>query len=636
MNTNKDEKNNSSIREFLVFAIAPLIVGLAIIVSWLLSRYNFGPDLLYMGIALFAVLFGGLQRFISGFKDVFNRRITVNVFVTVALIATVAIGEFITAAILIFIMSAAGAFESYTLDKTRKSIRGLLDLAPKKVTIKKNDEEVVIGIEEVKIGDLVIVRPGERIAVDGVVTNGQSSVNQAPITGESIPVEKNKGSQVFSGTLNEEGRIEIETTGVGEDTTLAKIIHLTEKAQATRPPFQNIADRFTHWFLPVVVLIAIGAYLASGDIRTAVAVLLVACPCAFAIATPTAITAGISNMAHRGILVKGGKYIEQAGSIDTLLVDKTGTFTIGSPVVMGVEEFNGATKEEILLWSAIAEKYSEHPLARAIIKHAKENDVKIPDPEDFKAVVGKGVIAQFEGQSLVVGKEELLTEMDIDLGENVKEQMKDHREKGRTIMLVARNNKVMGLVSIADKVRPGVKEVILQLKEIGIKEIIMLTGDNAATAQSVAAEIGVDSFKANMLPEQKQEVVAEMQKAGKKVAMIGDGINDAPALALADIGIAMGATGTDVAIETADVSLMRDDLRSVADFIWTSKKVFRRIKLNIFFSIIYNVIGLILAAMGMLSPVGAIIIQEAGCLTVVISSTLLLWYKLKLPEVKVG
>ena len=635
MNSNKEENNNSGIREFLVFAIAPLIVGLAIIISWLLSRYSIGPDLLYMAIALFAVLFGGLQRFISGFKDVFNRRITVNVFVTVALIATVAIGEFITAAILIFIMSAAGAFESYTLDKTRKSIRGLLDLAPKKVTIKQNDEEVVMGIEEVKIGDLVVVRPGERIAVDGVVTNGQSSVNQAPITGESIPVEKNKGSQVFSGTLNEEGRIEIETTGVGEDTTLAKIIHLTEKAQATRPPFQNIADRFTHWFLPVVVLIAIGAYLISGDIRTAVAVLLVACPCAFAIATPTAITAGISNMAHRGILVKGGKYIEQAGSIDTLLVDKTGTFTIGSPVVMGVVEFNGATKEEILLWSAIAEKYSEHPLARAIIKHAKENDVKIPDPEDFKAVVGKGVIAQFEGQSLVVGKEELLTEMDIDLGENVKEQMKDHREKGRTIMLVARNKEVMGLISIADKVRPGVKEVILQLKEIGIKEIIMLTGDNAATAQSVAAEIGVDSFKANMLPEQKQEVVAEMQKAGKKVAMIGDGINDAPALALADIGIAMGATGTDVAIETADVSLMRDDLLSVADFIWTSKKVFRRIKLNIFFSIIYNIIGLILAAMGMLSPVGAIIIQEAGCLTVVISSTLLLWYKLKLPEVKV-
>ncbi len=635
MNSSKEEKDNSRIREFLIFAIAPFIVGLAIIISWLLSRYSIGPDLLYITIALFAVLFGGLQRFISGFKDVFNRRITVNVFVTVALIATVAIGEFLTAAILIFIMSAAGAFESYTLDKSRKSIRGLLDLAPKKVTVKRNKEEVVIGIEEVKIGDLVIVRPGERIAVDGVVTNGQSSVNQAPITGESIPVEKNKGSQVFSGTLNEEGRIEIETTGVGEDTTLAKIIHLTEKAQATRPPFQNIADRFTQWFLPVVVLIAIGSYLISGDIRTAVAVLLVACPCAFAIATPTAITAGISNMARRGVLVKGGKYIEQAGTIDTLLVDKTGTFTIGSPVVMGVVEFNGATKEEILLWSAIAEKYSEHPLARAIIKYAKENDVKIPDPEDFKAVVGKGIIAQFEGQSLVVGKEELLTEMDIVLGENVKEQMKDHREKGRTIMLVARNNEVMGLVSIADKVRPGVKEVILQLKEIGIKEIIMLTGDNAATAQSVAAEIGVDSFKANMLPEQKQEVVAEMQKAGKKVAMIGDGINDAPALALADIGIAMGATGTDVAIETADVILMRDDLLSVADFIWTSKKVFRRIKLNIFFSIIYNIIGLILASMGMLSPVGAIIIQEAGCLTVVISSTLLLWYKLKLPKVKV-
>ncbi|WP_196598536.1 heavy metal translocating P-type ATPase [Pectinatus frisingensis] len=633
MSIEREEINSSPVREFLVFAIAPIIVGVAIIVSWLLAKNNIGPHIIYIAIAIFATLFGGMQRFISGFKDIFNRRITVNVFVTVALIATVAIGEFINAATLIFIMSVAGAFESYTLDKTRKSIRGLLDLAPKKVTVKRNEAEVTIGIEEVQLGDVVVVRPGERIAVDGIVVNGQSSVNQAPITGESIPIEKYKGSQVYSGTLNEEGRIEIETTRIGEDTTLAKIIQLTEKAQATRTPIQNLADRFTQWFLPVVVLIAIGTYLVSKDIRIAVSVLLVACPCAFAIATPTAVTAGISNMARRGILVKGGSYIEEAGKIDTLLVDKTGTFTIGSPTVMDIIGINGVSKQEVISLAAIGEKYSEHPLARAIIKHAKEQGVEIQEPEEFKAEIGKGVIARFNGKVLIVGKEDILEDKGIMLDETIKEQMTIQREKGRTTMLVARDSEVVGLIAIADKVRSGVKDVILLLKKIGIKNIIMLTGDNVMTAQSIAEEIGVDDFKANMLPEQKQQVVEEMQKQGKKVAMIGDGINDAPALAMANIGMAMGATGTDVAIEAADVSLMKDDLLSVVDFILTSKKVFQRIKLNIFFSIIYNVIGLTLAAMGMLTPVWAIVFQEAGCLTVVISSTLLLWHKLRYPKI---
>lgn len=633
MSIEREETNSSSVREFLVFAIAPIIVGVATLVSWLLAKNNIGPDIVYIAIALFAVLFGGLQRFISGFKDIFHGRITVNVFVTVALIATVAIGEFINAGTLIFIMSVAGAFESYTLDKTRKSLRSLLDLAPQKVTVKRNEAEVTIGIDEVQIGDVVVVRPGERIAVDGIVINGHSSVNQAPITGESIPVEKFNGSQVYSGTLNEEGRIEIETTHIGEDTTLAKIIQLTEKAQATRAPIQNLADRFTQWFLPVVVLIAIGTYLMTKDIKIAVSVLLVACPCAFAIATPTAVTAGISNMARRGILVKGGSYIEEAGKIDTLLVDKTGTFTIGSPSVMDIVGFNGVSKQEVIYLAAIGEKYSEHPLARAIIKHAKEQGVEIPEPEEFKAEIGKGVIARFNEKDLIVGKEELLEDKGIMLDETIKAQMTIQREKGRTTMLVARDSQVIGLISIADKVRAGVKDVILLLKKIGIKNITMLTGDNAVTAQTVAEEIGVDDFKANMLPEQKQQVVEEMQKQGKKVAMIGDGINDAPALAMADIGMAMGATGTDVAIETADISLMKDDLSSVADFIWTSKKVYKRIKLNMFLSIIYNVIGLILASMGMLSTVWAVVFQEAGCVSVVISSTLLLWYKPRYPKI---
>lgn len=633
MSNENEEMKSSPIRDFLVFAIAPLIVGILIIVSWLLAVNNIGPPIIYIVLALFATLFGGLQRFISGFKDVFHRKITVNVFVTVALIATVLIGEFITAAILIFIMSAAGAFEAFTLNKTRKSIRSLLDLAPQQVTVKRNEAEMVIGIDDVQIGDLVVVRPGERIAVDGIVVNGQSSVNQAPITGESIPVEKFKGSEVYSGTLNEEGRIEIKTTGVGEDTTLAKIIHLTESAQGSKPPIQIIADRFTQWFLPVVIVMAIVAYFVTRDVKTAVAVLLVACPCAFAIATPTAVTAGISNMARRGVLVKGGIFIEEAGKIDTLLVDKTGTFTLGTPTVMEIAGFNGFSEAEVIHLAAIGEKYSEHPLARAIIKHAKERRAEIPEPEEFKAEVGKGVIARFDGKSLLVGKEELLEDQGIMLDQKVKAQMQLQREQGRTIMLVAQAGAVIGLISIADKVRPGIRDVILLFKEIGIKNVTMLTGDNAVTAQRVAEEIGVDDFRANMLPEEKQQVVAEMQKQGKKVAMIGDGINDAPALALADIGMAMGATGTDVAIETADITLMNDDLLSVADFIWTSKKVFKRIKLNMFFALVYNVIGLALASLAMLTPVWAIIFQEAGCLTVIISSTLLLWYKPKYPKI---
>jgi len=633
MSNENEAMKSSPIREFLVFAIAPLIVGILIIISWLLAVNNIGPPIIYIAIALFATIFGGLQRFISGFKDVFHRKITVNVFVTVALIATVLIGEFITAAILIFIMSAAGAFEAFTLNKTRKSIRSLLDLAPQQVTVKRNEAEIVVAIEEVQLGELVVVRPGERIAVDGIVVNGQSSVNQAPITGESIPVEKFKGSEVYSGTLNEEGRIEIKTTGVGEDTTLAKIIHLTESAQGTKPPIQTVADRFTQWFLPVVIVMAIAAYFVTRDVKTAVAVLLVACPCAFAIATPTAVTAGISNMARRGVLVKGGIFIEEAGKIDTLLVDKTGTFTLGTPTVMEIAGFNGFSEAEVIHLAAIGEKYSEHPLARAIIKHAKERRAEIPEPEEFKAEVGKGVIARFDGKSLLVGKEELLEDQGIMLDQKVKAQMQLQREQGRTIMLVAQAGAVIGLISIADKVRPGIRDVILLFKEIGIKNVTMLTGDNAVTAQRVAEEIGVDDFRANMLPEEKQQVVAEMQKQGKKVAMIGDGINDAPALALADIGMAMGATGTDVAIETADITLMNDDLLSVADFIWTSKKVFKRIKLNMFFSIVYNVIGVTLASLAMLTPVWAIIFQEAGCLTVIISSTLLLWYKPKYPKI---
>ena len=623
----KKDNNADKYREIAVLSIVPCAVGVLTIVSWIMAHWEIGPNFLNAGLALFATLFGGYLRFVSGFKDIFNRKITVNVFVTVALIATIAVGEFRAAAIVVFIMAVAGALETYTLDKTRRSIRNLLDLTPKTATVRRNSEEVLVSVNDIQVEDIVVVRPGGRIPVDGIVVSGESCVNQAPITGESMPVEKFKGGEVFGGTLNETGRLEIKTTKTGKDTTLAKIVHLVEQAQGTKAPIQNLADRFTVWFLPAVLVLAIIAFLASGDVKVAVSVLLVACPCAFAIATPTAVTAGISNMARHAVLIKGGVFLELAKKMDVLLVDKTGTFTLGKPKVVDIVSLDGVPEEEVLRLAAIAEKYSEHPLARSIMTRAKECDITVPDPDEFNIEVGRGVTARLDGKKIWVGKNKFLQDKGTHITDSIENTISEQTEQGRTTVLVANDSKPIGLIAIADEIRSQTPHAIKSLKAMGIKEIIMLTGDNHKVAKAVAEEIGVDSFEAELMPEQKLEFVEKLQKQGKVVGMIGDGINDAPALALADVGIAMGAAGTDVAVETADVTLMNDDLSRVVNFMDMSKKVLLRIKLNIFFSIAYNVIGFVLAGFGLLTPVLAVIFQEAGCITVVFSSTLLLWAK---------
>ena len=625
----EDEKGKfTHYREIAVLAIVPGSVGILILISWVLANWEIGPYLLNAGLALIAALFGGYQRFITGFKDIYNRRITVNVFVAVALIATLGVGEFRPAAIIVFIMAVTGALESYTLDKNRMSIRNLLDLTPRMAMIRRGEEEVAVPVGDVQLGNVVIVGPGERIPVDGVVVAGVSSVNQAPITGESMPVEKFKGSEVFGGTLNETGRLEIRTAKTGEDTTLARIVHLVEEAQETKAPIQNMADRFTVWFLPTVLVLAIIGFFTSGDIKVAVSILLVACPCAFAIATPTAVTAGISNMARRAVLVKGGIFFELAGRIDTLLVDKTGTFTLGRPKVVEVVPLDGKSEDEVLRLAAIAEKYSEHPLARSVMALARERNIVVPDPDEFRIEIGMGITAKSGNRQILVGKEDFLRDKEVSITQETRRAISDLAERGRTVILVANDMKAVGLIAIADEIRPETSLAISSLRHsMGVQKIVMLTGDNDKVAKAVAAEIGVDDYQAGLLPGQKQEFVKRLQNEGRIVGMIGDGINDAPALAQADIGIAMGKAGTDVAIETADVTLMNDDLSRVVDFMSMSRKVLRRIKLNLFFSIIYNAVGLILGSLAMLTPVLAVIFQEAGCITVVFSSTLLLWQK---------
>lgn len=623
------EQNHSKYTGIAVLAIVPVAVAVLTLASWILARWEIGPVFVNAALAIIAVIFGGFQRFFGGFKDIFKLKITVNVFVVVALIATMAIGEFRPAAIIVFIMAAAGALESYTLDKTRKSIRDLLDFAPSMAIIRREGAEVVAPVAELQVGDIVVVKPGARIPVDGIVIAGASSVNQAPITGESMPVEKFSGNNVFSGTLNESGRLDIRTEKVGEGTTLARIVHLVQDAQATRAPVQNMADRFTTWFLPAVVLLAIIAFVMSGDIKVAVSVLLVACPCAFAIATPTAVTAGVSTLARRAVLVKGGIFLELGHKIKRLLVDKTGTFTFGRPKVVDIISFDGKSDAEILRLACIAEKYSEHPLARSILAAGKERQLDIPDSTHFESATGMGVAASWSDAKILVGKPAFLTEAGVSIDSHVEREIAKQSEQGCTAVLIAHNNKAIGLLAIADEIRPEIVKTIRLLQTMGVERITMLTGDHPLVAEAVAKAIGVDDYQAELLPEQKQAFVKKLQAEGHIVGMIGDGINDAPALALADVGIAMGAAGTDVAIETADVTLMNDSLSGVVDFMWMSAKVMRRIKLNIFFSMIYNVIGLALGVMGMMTPIIAVIFQEAGCVTVVFSSTLLLWAKRK-------
>lgn len=615
-------------KNIVVLSIAPIIIALLILASFSLEHWKIGPHFISATLAIIATIFGGFQRFISGFKDLSKFKITVNVFVVVALLATIIVGEFRPAAIIVFIMAVAGAFESYVLDRTKKSIRDLLDFAPKMAIIRKNQEEFVIPVSELMPGDIIVVKPGTRIPVDGIVVSGESSVNQAPITGEYMPVDKFPGNFVWSGTLNESGQLDIRSEKVGEETTLAKIVHLVQDAQNTRAPIQNTADRFTTWFLPTVIILAIIAYYLSRDIKVAVSVLLVACPCAFAIATPTAVTAGISWLARKAILIKGGIFLEIGHKINYLLIDKTGTLTFGKTKLTQIITFNNYSKEEVLKIACIAEQHSEHPLACSILDAGKEQKLAIPNSEHFMSRSGLGVEAIWNEKKILVGKVSFLNNAGIPLSSSIEFEVTQQSNQGRTAVLVALDNTIIGLLAITDEIRPEIAQTIRQLKTMGIKHITMLTGDYPQVAKAIAKEIGVDDFKANLLPKQKQDIVKTLQAEGYIVGMVGDGINDTPALASANVGITMGLTGTDVAIETSNVTLVNDHLSGVIDFMWMSKKVVRRIKLNIFFSMIYNAIGLTLGVLGLMTPIIAILFQEAGCITVVLSSTLLLWTKI--------
>jgi Cu+-exporting ATPase len=512
-----------------------------------------------------------------------------------------------TAVLLLAFLLLGRTLEAIARGKTSEAIKKLLKLQAKTATVIRDGKELEVPVEEVKVGDVIIVKPGEKIPVDGIVIEGESYVDESMITGEPIPSFKKPGDEVIGATINKNGMLKIRATRVGKDTLLAQIIKLVEQAQSSKPPIQRFADTIVSYFIPVVLVIAISAFIywyfiagmsAVFAFTTLISVLVVACPCAFGLATPTALTVGIGRGAELGILIKNGEALEVARKITTVVFDKTGTLTKGMPEVTDVIPLNGFDKEEVLKLAASAEKVSEHPIADAIVRKAKDVGLNIEEPERFETIAGEGVIATVNGNRVLVGNRILMSEYGIKIGE-AESVLQKLEVEGKTAVLVALNGKVVGVLGISDTIKDSAREAIEELHRMG-KKVIMITGDNRITAEAIARVLNVDEVLAEVLPHEKAREVQKLQERGEVVAFVGDGINDAPALAQADIGIAIGS-GTDVAIESGDIVLMRDDLRDVVAAIQLSEKVFSKIKQNIFWALIYNT-ALIPTAAGLLYP----------------------------------
>ncbi|PFL18274.1 copper-translocating P-type ATPase [Bacillus cereus] len=543
---------------------------------------------------------------------------------------------FETSAVLITLIILGKLFEAKAKGRSSEAIKKLMGLQAKTATVVRDGTEIKILIEEVVAGDIVYVKPGEKIPVDGEIVEGKSAIDESMLTGESIPVDKTIGDGVIGSTINKNGFLKVKATKVGRDTALAQIIKVVEEAQGSKAPIQRVADQISGIFVPVVVVIAIITFAVwmlfvtpgdfGGALEKMIAVLVIACPCALGLATPTSIMAGSGRSAEYGILFKGGEHLEATHRLDTVILDKTGTVTNGKPVLTDVIVADGFHEEEILRLVGAAEKNSEHPLAEAIVEGIKEKKIDIPSSETFEAIPGFGIESVVEGKQLLIGTRRLMKKFDIDI-EEVSKSMEELEREGKTAMLIAINKEYAGIVAVADTVKDTSKAAIARLKKMGL-DVVMITGDNTQTAQAIAKQVGIDHVIAEVLPEGKAEEVKKLQAQGKKVAMVGDGINDAPALATADIGMAIG-TGTDVAMEAADITLIRGDLNSIADAIFMSKMTIRNIKQNLFWALAYNGLGIPIAAFGFLAPWVAGAAMAFSSVSVVLNALRLQRVKLK-------
>ena len=516
---------------------------------------------------------------------------------------------FDTSAIIITLILVGRYLEHVTKSRASAAVRKLAQLQPTVAhRIDEKGAEVDVPVEQVQVGDVLVVRPGEKIPVDAIIAEGSSAIDESMITGESIPAEKSVGDEVIGATMNKSGFLKLKADKVGADTALSQIVKLVEEAQAGKAPIQRLADKIASYFVPVVIAAAALASLSwylfghiglGFSVLVFVSIVVISCPCALGLATPAALLVGTSKAAQSGVLIKGGEYLELASKVDTVIFDKTGTLTVGKPSVTDVVPTASLGSEQLLHLAASVEKGSEHPLGAAIVNEAKSRSISLSDPQDFEAIAGKGVKARVDGSAVLLGNRRLITENGVDLS-TVEPELRKLEEEGKTAMIIALDGEVGGIVAVADTVKPSAKATVEALKGMGV-QVVMLTGDNSRTAAAIAEKIGIDKFVAEVLPEQKEETIASMQMAGKVVAMVGDGINDAPALAKADVGIAIGS-GTDIAKETGGIVLIKDDLRNVATALKLSRRTLSKIRQNLFWAFAYNVI-LIPVAAGALVPV---------------------------------
>ncbi len=603
------------------------------VAAGVLGRWLGASDNLVTALFSIAILAGGYLPGKAGFNAL-TRGFTMdmNVLMIAAVVGAAAINQWEEAATVIFLFSLGSTLESYSMEKTRSSIRALMDLAPDTALVRRGGKEQTLPAAEILVGDIVIVRPGERIPMDGKVIAGHSTVNQAPITGESMPVEKEAGAEVYAGTINGSSALEIQVTKLVEDNTIARIIKMVEKAQEQKAPSQRFIDVFARYYTPAVIILA--AILAavppllfnqpfSPWFYRALTLLVVSCPCALVISTPVSVVSAIGSAARQGILIKGGAYLEQAGSIKAVAFDKTGTLTLGKPVVTDIIPQPTVTAEQVLLTAAAIEVRSEHPMAIAVLEEAKQRNLHYSAGEHFVALTGKGAKAKIAGQNYYIGSPKLFSEdLQLDLS-GVRNDLAELQSAGKTAVLVGTKSKLLGILALADKLRPTGAEAIALLKKRGIKTI-MLTGDNQGTAEAIGKQIGIDEIKSNLLPQHKAAAVKSLQKKYRTVAMVGDGVNDAPALAAANIGMAMGGAGTDVALETADIALMSDDPAKVADVIKLSQRALVIIKQNIAFALIVKLAAVVLVFPGILNLWMAIMADTGAALVVIANGMRLL------------
>ena len=581
--------------------------------------------------------FGWITIFISGLpllysairKLIFNKgisKISSALLISIAMISAIAIRDLFAAAEVAFIMAIGGILEEKTTAKAKQGLKKLINLTPTQGRKIENENEILIPADQIKLNDIIRILPGEVIPVDGIIINGETSVNQSIMTGESLPIDKIVGDEVFCGTINCFGTIDIKATKVGEDSSLQKLIQLVKEAENKKSPIQRIADKWASVLVPIALIIAIITLIITKDITRAVTILVVFCPCALVLATPTAIMAGIGQATKHGIIIKSGEALEKMGKVDTITFDKTGTLTFGKLEVSDIIPFKKFTKDELLSLTASAENKSEHPLAKAILEFAKKENIKIFETTEFKMTSGKGILATVlvndVSKKIICGNEKFLNEHNIKIEENIFSQLEQLRLQGKAVILIAEENYCIGAIALSDVLRSDVSKIINNLNSINVNSVL-LTGDNKKTAQYFANLAGIKNIFSELLPEQKVEQIINLQNQNKTVCMIGDGINDAPALKTADVGIAMGTVGSDIAIDSADIALMQDDISKLPYLKRLSNATVKTIKISISLSMFINFLAIILSVLGLLNPTTGALVHNAGSIFVIMFAAFL-------------